>query len=154
MKRCAYVHIHRHSAASMSSIMHNKFYKTSEQSAQAENRARELYTPRRTHVNPAMPAWRRMYWEKVKKCRDARSRSRIVIAVEGKDLSSFSFSHCTYSLRIFFWCQNENQLLAKRKTVNKSRTNFLTAAVLIRYRNTEFTSSVMVFIMQISRAGK
>ena len=128
--------------------------KTSEQIAPAENRARELYTPRRTHVNPALPAWRRMYWEKVKKCRDARSRSRIVIAVEGKDLSSFSFSHCTYSLRIFFWCQNENQLLAKRKTVNKSRTNFLTAAVLIRYRNTEFTSSVMVFIMQISRAGK
>ena len=64
--------------------------KTSEQIAPAENRARELYTPRRTHVNPALPAWRRMYWEKVKKCRDARSRSTIVLEVEGTDLSSLS----------------------------------------------------------------
>ena len=121
LKRCAYVHIHRHSTASMSS-MHNKFYKTSEQSAQAENRARELYTPRRTHVNPAMPAWRRMYWEKVKKCRDARSRSRIVLEVEGTDLSSFSFPHCTDLLRIFFLV-SERESIARPMQDNEQRSN-------------------------------
>ena len=35
-------------------------------------RRRELYTPRRTHPHPSLPAWRRKYWEQVRKCKEVR----------------------------------------------------------------------------------
>ena len=36
----------------------------------AAGRSRELYTPRRTHPHPSLPAWRRKYWEEVRKCKE------------------------------------------------------------------------------------
>jgi hypothetical protein len=30
------------------------------------DRVRQLWTPRETHVDPALPAWKRKYWEDVK----------------------------------------------------------------------------------------
>ena len=40
--------------------------------------SREVYTPRLTQPNPTMPAWRRKYWEQVRKCKldQVQSRSR------------------------------------------------------------------------------
>ena len=57
---------------------------TMEDALDAAKQGREVYTPRQTRANPDLPAWRRKYWEQVRKFKDQRSsRSLRALALDG-----------------------------------------------------------------------